>query len=112
MSAFETTGPAKTAKISLAASGTIVAAVSSKKIRVLSYVLVAVTKTAVKFQSHTTPTDLTGAMTLGTTGDSGGVSSGFNPAGHFETLVGEALDLALGTSVQVSGHLTYQEVKA
>ena len=110
MSAFETTGKVKFAAISLAASGALVAAVTGKRIRVLSYVLVAVTKTAVKFQSSTGNVDLTGAMTCGTTSDSGGVSSGFNPAGHFQTAAGDALNLNLGTSVQVSGHLTYQEV--
>jgi hypothetical protein len=99
----------KFAKIVASASGatTVVAAVTSKKIRVLSYVLVANAAVNTKFQSHVTPTDLTGLEYLGS---NGGVSAGFSPAGHFETVAGEALDINLSGAVAVGGHLTYIEV--
>src|SRR5215475_12935955 len=50
----------KFAKISISATGTIVAAVASKKIRVLKWDLVANGAVNIKWQSHATPSDLTG----------------------------------------------------
>lgn len=95
--------------ISTAASGasTGVAAVTSKKIRVLAYVVVASAAVNLKFQSHTTPTDLTGLLYMAA---NGGVSSGFNPLGWFESLSGEALDLNLSAAIAIGGHLIYVEV--
>jgi hypothetical protein len=83
----------------------ILAAVSGKKIRVLSYVIVATTAVTAKFQSAAV--DLTGAMPLGATGV---LSAPFNVLGHFETAASAALNLTLGSAVAVSGHLTYIEV--
>jgi hypothetical protein len=99
----------KFAKIAVSSSGVniVVAAVTSKKIRVLSYVLVANAAVNVKWQSHTTPTDLTGLDYLAA---NTGVSSGYSPVGHFESLSGESLDLNLSGAVAVGGHLTYIEV--
>lgn len=97
----------KFATISVSATGTLVALVSAKKIRVLSYVLVANGAVNVKFQSHVTPTDKTGLFYLIA---NTGVSSGYSPVGHFESIAGEALDLNLSASVAVGGHLTYVEV--
>lgn len=99
----------KFAKIAVSSSGanTIVSAVTSKKLRVLSYVLVANGAVNAKWQSHVTPTDLTGLSYLAA---NGGVSSGFCQFGHFETVSGEALDLNLSGAVAVGGHLTYVEV--
>lgn len=97
----------KYALISSAASGdnSLVALVASKKIRVLSYVIVADAGVVAKFRSATT--DITGAMALSA---NGGVSAGFNPYGHFETAAGVALNLNLGAAIGVRGHLTYLEV--
>lgn len=92
-----------TVKIDLAASGDLVALQTSKRIRVLSYVLVSAGTVTAKFQSGGS-TDLTGAMSLVA---ASGISSGYNPQGHFETAVGAKLNLVLSGSVQVSGHLTY-----
>lgn len=97
----------KFAAISAASSGdnTAVAAVTSKKIRVLSYSLVADGAVTARFQSDTT--DLTGAMSFA---ENGGISCAFSPVGHFETAAGVALQLNLGGAVGVRGHLTYVEV--
>src|SRR4051812_7947440 len=56
----------KFASIVASAGGatTVVAAVSLKKIRVVSYTLVANAAVNVKFQSHVTPTDKTGLLYL------------------------------------------------
>ena len=99
----------KFAKIVASSSGAtqVVAAVSLKKIRVIGVVLLANAAVNVKFQSHTTPTDLTG---LAYFGDKGGFAPGYIPKGHFETLVGEALDINLSGAVAVGGWLIYLEV--
>lgn len=94
-------------KIVLGATGEVVAAVTSKKIRVLSYQLSYSGTVNAKWQSHVTPTDLSGLL-YGVAGSI--VNSGFSPLGHFETIAGEALDLNLSGSVAVGGHLTYIEV--
>lgn len=83
----------------------VVAAVTSKKIRVLSYVLVASGDNLVKFQSGAT--DVTGSMPFTT---NSGASAGFSPVGHFETAVTTALNINLTAALGVSGHLTYIEV--
>lgn len=97
----------KFASISCASSGdnSIVASVSSKKIRILSYVIVADGTVAVKWRNGTS--DITGAMALVV---NTGVSSGFCPVGHCETAVTTALNLNLSAAVGVRGHLTYLEV--
>lgn len=102
---YEATGPLKHAPISLAASGDLVALVSGRRIRVIAYHLVAAGAVTVKFQSGGT-TDLTGAMTCAT---GAAQSPAECRAGHFQTAVGEKLNLVLSAAVQVSGHLTYQE---
>jgi hypothetical protein len=100
------------AKIDLAASGDLVAAAPNRKIRVTSYKLVAAGSVTVKFQSGAS-TDLTGAMSLITGAEVGhdlGSDRCGEFVGYFETAVGEKLNLVLGGSVQVSGHLTYELV--
>lgn len=96
----------KFASISTASSGytSLVAAVPGKKIRVLSYVLVAAGAVTAQFASASSAR--TGAMPLAA---NGGVSAQ-SPTGLFETAVNEALRLNLGGAVQVSGHLSYVEV--
>ena len=97
----------KFASISVAGSGdnSIVAAVTSKKIRVLSYVIVADAAVAAKFRNGTT--DVMGAASLSA---NGGIAAPFNPAGHFETSITTALNLNLASAVGVRGHLTYVEI--
>ena len=99
----------KFAAISASSSGanTIVAAVAAKKLRVLSYVISASAAVNAKWQSHAIPTDKTGLLYMAT---NGGAVAGFNPAGWFETIAGEALDLNLSGATAVGGHLSYIEV--
>lgn len=102
----------RTAKIDLTSSGDIVAAVPGKKIRVTSLLLVASAAFTAKFQSGAS-TDLQGAMSMIV-----GVPIPLPVApsmpgelrGHFETAVGEKLNLVLSGSGQVSGCLTYELV--
>ena len=98
----------KFAVIAASSSGdnTLVSAVASKKIRVLSYVLVANAAVNAKFQSATAG-DLTGLLYCAA---NTGASSGFSPVGHFQTAANEDLQLNLSGAVAVGGHLTYIEV--
>ena len=94
------------ASISTAASGqtAIVAApTNGMAIYVVSYVIVATSAVAVKWQSGST--DLGGAMALAANG-------GLVVVGRIETPVLEcapntALNINLGGAVQVSGHMSY-----
>lgn len=86
---------------------TIVAAVSSKKIRVLSLVLVSAGTTTVRFESGASGTALTGQMSLIA---NVGFTLPFNPVGWFETAATTLLNLELSAAVSVDGCLTYVEV--
>jgi hypothetical protein len=99
----------KFATITASASGatTIVAAVTSKKIRVLRWSLSSNGAVNVKWQSHVSPTDLTGLFYLTQFASAGG---SYCQVGIFETISGEALDINLSGSVAVGGVLTYIEV--
>ena len=100
--------PAK-AKISIstATTTTLVAAVTSKKIRVLSMYLVCAAADTITLQSHTTTTNSDGGCSYAA---NGGISLPFNPLGWFDTTVGEALDMVTSAAGQVSGQLTYVAV--
>lgn len=100
-------GTVKFAKVQLSATGTIVAAVVGKKIRVLSAWLSCAGTVNAKWQSHVTPTDLTGLL-YGVANS--GIVLPYNPKGWFETVAGEALDLALSASVAIGGCIAYVEV--
>lgn len=95
------------------AGGDLVAAVAAatplaaKRIRVVALFLTGTTAAGtVKFQSGGS-SDLTGAMTLAAGGQ---ITMGFNPAGWFQTVAGEKLNMVLSSAGQVSGCLAYQEV--
>lgn len=90
-----------------AGDNTIVAAVTGKKIVVLSYALVSAGATTARFESGAGGTALTGQMTLAA---STVLSCGFNEAGWFETAAGALLNLELSAAVSVDGHLSYIEV--
>lgn len=98
----------KFVSVSASSSGnnTLVAAVTGKKIRVLSYSLVAAGAVTVKFQSGSTGTDLTGAMSIA----ANGTVSADSVNGLFETAASTLLNLSLGGAVSVTGHITYIEV--
>lgn len=86
------------------AGNTIVAAVAGKQIRVVGYVLNALT--AVTAQWHSNTTALSGPIALGATGTL--TCENDYQDGHMETVAGEALKLTLGGAVQVSGHIVYR----
>lgn len=97
----------KSAKIDAASSGdnTLVAAVASKKIKVLSLVFQAGGTVNVTFKSGA-GTALSGPLPQVA---NSGLSSGFDPTGHLETAAGAALVMNLSAAVQVSGWLKYVE---
>lgn len=94
------------AAISGSTSGdnTLVAADSTKKIRVFALSIVAASAVNVRFESAAGGTALTGVMSFAA---NGGYVLPFNPAGWFETAANQLLNMELGGNVQVSGHLTY-----
>lgn len=85
------------------ASQLIAAPGANLKIKVASYVVVAANAVTVKFQSGTT--DLTGAMPF--VANSGVVAPGQTSSHWFETAANQALNINLGSAIQVSGHLGY-----
>lgn len=99
----------KFAAIAASSSGnnTIVAAVTSKKIRVLGLKLIANGTVNAKWQSGASGTDLTGLSYLVV--NSGEVLP-FSPVGWFESASGVLLNLNLSGAVAVGGHLIYVEV--
>lgn len=100
------------AAISTASSGdsSVVAAVTGRKIRVLSLQFLCTSAVTVGFESNNAGGDtaLTGVMAFP---DNGGMVLPHNPFGWFETVAGEALHITLGGAVQVSGSLVYQVVE-
>jgi hypothetical protein len=98
----------KFAAIAASSSGdnTVVAAVTSKKIRVLRWDLAANGNVNAKWKSGAS-TDKTGLYYLT---QYAGVGGSYCPVGLFETAAGEALVLNLSGAVAVGGVLTYVEV--
>lgn len=99
----------KFAIIDAASSGdnTLLAAVASKKIRVLSAFLVAAGAVTVRFESGAGGTALTGQMNVAA---NGGFALPFNPVGWFQTATNTLLNLELSGATSVDGCLTYIEV--
>mgnify|MGYP001579724226 CR=1 FL=1 len=97
------------AVINAAGSGdnTLVAAVVSKKIRVLSLFYLASGTVTVRFESGAGGTALTGQMQH--IAQTGAVLP-FNEDGWFETAAGALLNLELNSAVSVNGSLSYIEV--
>ncbi len=99
----------KFAVVSVAGSSTdsvLVSGVAGKKIRVVSYELVASAGTTVLFESGTT-TALSGTMSLAANGTIDFAGSADAPG--FETIAGENLVVTTGTGA-IEGHLCYVEV--
>lgn len=99
----------KYAVLDVGASGnnTLIAAVASKKIRVLAAFLIAAGTVNVRFQSGAGGTALTGQVNLVA---NAGFVLPFNPVGWFETAVNTLLNLELSAAVSVDGSLVYVEV--
>ena len=100
----------KFAVIDAATSGdnTLVAAVTGKKLRVLSLFLVSAGAVNVRFESGASGTALTGQMNLSGAGE--GFALPFNPVGWFETASAALLNAELSAAISVDGALTYVEV--
>lgn len=97
------------AEIDATSSGanTIVAGVTGKSIRVMSYVLSAAGAVVVKWQSKPSGSavELSGpGLSLA---QNGGFTAPHNPDGWIKTVAGSALQLDLSGAVDVGGHLTY-----
>lgn len=99
----------KYSAIALSATGntTQIAAVTSKKIRVLAASFIANGAVNIKFQTGTGGTDLTGLYYL--VANAGAVLP-FNPAGWFETGSGVLLNANLSAAIAIGGTITYIEV--
>jgi hypothetical protein len=101
----------KFAKISVttagAGDGTLVAAVTGKKIRVYAFGLALSAAVSATFQSGTAGTALTGDMPFAINGN---MVAAFSPVGHFETAAATLLNLHLSAAATASGWLVYSEV--
>jgi len=99
----------KFAVIAAASSGdnTLVAAVASKKIRVLSAYAVAAGAVTARFEDGAAGTAKSGQMALAA---NGGFVLPFNPVGWFEGTANTLLNLELSGAVSVAGGLVYVEV--
>lgn len=99
------------AVINTASSGnnTLVAGVTSRRIKVVNYVLVAAGALTIQFLDGSTA--LTGAMSLITgvplSSPSAPVNFSNGQEALFQTSMGNALVLALSAGTQVSGHLSF-----
>jgi len=88
----------------LSPDNTLIAAVASKRIRVVGLLMVAAGAVVARFESDTGGTALTGAMSLIT----GTPIQLYNPLGLFETdVANELLNLELSAAVLVAGFMTY-----
>lgn len=99
----------KRAVIDNASSGDneIVAAVTGKKIRVLSGFIESGGAVTVRFESGAGGTALTGQMSLAANQN---MVLPYNPLGWFETVAGAALNMELGGAVSVDGAIQYVEI--
>lgn len=80
----------------------LIAADAGAKYRVLAVAVVATTANAVKFQSAST--DISATFPLGA---NGGIVLPFNEHGWFETNVGEALNISMGTATATGVQIQY-----
>lgn len=94
------------AAISAASSGdnTLIAAVASTNLRVLSAFIICTSAVTVRFEDGAGGTALTGQMSLAA---NAGFVLPYNPHGWFQTSDNTLLNLELSSAVQCSGALTY-----
>ncbi len=99
----------KFATFSTSSSGatTVIALVNGKRLRVLRWSCTANGATNIQWQSHVTPTNISGLKYMTQFKDSGGA---YCPVGHFQTVSGEALDINNSNAIAISGEVTYIEV--
>lgn len=90
------------------ASITAVAAVSGKKIRLISYRLSNNGAAACTVLWASTATALTGPMSMAN--DVAGIDGSWNPDGHCETVAGEPLNLVQSGTEALGGYGSYIEI--
>jgi hypothetical protein len=104
----------KFAVINLAATGTVVAAVTGKRIRVLSLLMTIDVLTG--DETYTFKSGAAGTPITGDLGEASGAAAvlvveyGFSPLGHFQTASGSLLELSLIVAGEAQGSLVYAEV--
>ena len=90
--------------------GTVLIAITGKKLRILSAIMVtAATATNVTFNSKGSGAG-TPISALFANGANGGAVLQFNPAGWFETNVGEVLTATTGSGSTTGISIVYQEI--
>lgn len=94
------------AAVSVTATATIVGALATGKIRVVSLFLANTTAQSITFKSGAGGTALTGAMALAALGQ---LVLPFNPQGWFETAAAALLELATGGTL-ITGTIGYVQV--
>ena len=89
-------------------NNTLVAAVTGRRIRVLSLFLVASGgANSIRFESAASGTALTGVMDIVADGQ---LVLPYNPEGWFQTVAAQLLNLELSAATSVAGGLSYVEV--
>lgn len=99
--------------ISAASAGdnVLVAGVANKSIAVYEFCVIPASGVTATLKSGVggAAQALTGPMPLGGTSGPPGLGGHYNPAAHFTTNPGEALNLSLSTGVSVAGWLIYSQ---
>jgi len=86
----------------------VVAAITSKKIRVISYLVTNEGASTIKINFQSSTTEITASHMLAT---DGGGHTRYNYGGLFQTASGEALNLNLSASGTVAVTVEYEEVE-
>lgn len=95
------------ASLGISATGDVVAAIPNKRIIVTGYVITNTVATAQSVQWRTTTTGVTGVIAL-PSAIGGGISYQGGPdCPAFQTGFNEPLNIALGASTAIAGHITY-----
>ena len=90
----------------ISGDNTLVAAVTAKRIRVLSAFIICTTAGDVRFESGASGTALTGQMPVAA---NGGFVLPYTPAGWFQTASATLLNLELSGTLDCNGSLAYVE---
>lgn len=99
------------ASLGIAATGDVVAAIPNAKIVVIGYALTNTVATAQSVQFRTTTTGVSGVIGLPSSIGGGMLWDGGPECPAFATGFGEPLNIALGASTAIGGHITYMVVR-
>lgn len=95
------------ASLGIAATGDVIAAIPGKRIIVIGYVVTNTVATAQSVQFRTTTTGVTGVIGIPSS-IGGGISYQGGPeCPAFMTGFNEPLNISLGASTAIAGHITY-----